>query len=185
MKAVRGTLSAPRLGRYLPAANGDPHLALRLYVWNARLCEAFYLPCQLAEVACRNAVARALVGKYGANWCADSRFHSILPNHLRAELDKVNTEERVRRGIADLTVDHIVAGLTFGFWVALLTAKFDFTIWKGGMLPFFRHYGATATNLATQPLKTGPCDRSIVSTRAGHQPSAISNEMRRLVAVAP
>src|SRR5271155_4530849 len=39
-----------------------------------------------------------------------------------------------------------------------------------------RHYGATTTNLAIQPVKTAPCDRSIVSTRAGHQPSAISND---------
>jgi hypothetical protein len=44
---IEETLSHARLARYLPAAraaNGDHHLALRLYIWNSRLCEAMYLP---------------------------------------------------------------------------------------------------------------------------------------------
>ena len=46
----------------------------------------------------------------------------------------------------------------------------------GAQMALPRHYGATATNLRTQPLKNRTCDRGISSTRAAINP-AISNEM--------
>ena len=49
-------MSPARLDRFVPAARGDRNHALRLYIWNARLCEKFYLPIQLAEVTMRNAI---------------------------------------------------------------------------------------------------------------------------------
>lgn len=44
-------MSQARLARYLPAAKGDRFHALRHYVWNARLCEEFYIPLQFSEIA--------------------------------------------------------------------------------------------------------------------------------------
>jgi hypothetical protein len=136
MLAVRATLSEARLGRYLLAAEGDADLALRLYVWNVRLCEAFYLPCQMVEIACRNTIARALAEHYGARWFAHEPFCSTLPNRLRDELDKAALHQRAKHG-SRLTGDHIIGTLTFGFWVHLMTRGFAFTLWKRGFRAYF------------------------------------------------
>jgi len=135
-QCLESTLSAPRLGRYLGEAKGDKHYALRLYVWNGRLCEAFYLPSQMAEVATRNAIHKALIAKHGDNWFERGAFLCALPERLRKELNEVMRKERETYGAA-ATVNHFVSGLTFGFWIHLLTAKFDDVFWPSSFASCF------------------------------------------------
>ena len=97
-------------------------MALRLYVWNARICEAFYLPLQLAEVTIRNRIHAGVILRYGTGWEAQGRFLCTLPQRLQSELNETLRKERVVRGAA-LTINHVVAGLSFGFWVNLLTKR--------------------------------------------------------------
>jgi hypothetical protein len=138
MRAIEATLSVPRLARYMTAANGDPHLALRLYLWNARVCEAFYLPCQIAEVACRNAIIASLIDLYGLHWNREERFRTILPHRLRDQLDRLTADQRPQHGNPS-DAWHVVPGLTLGFWTHLLTKSFDFTLWKRGVTRRFPH----------------------------------------------
>jgi hypothetical protein len=142
------SFSPARLGRYLAAANGDKHYALRLYVWNVRLCEAFYLPTQFAEVTIRNAIHGALATKHGLNWESRGSFLCTLPDRLRRELDDVIRTERAAYGAA-MTVDHIVSGLSFGFWLHLLTKKYEGVLWPTYFPQFFPNMPAniTRTNL--------------------------------------
>lgn len=58
LDAIEATISPARLKRYIPTAKGDRQLALRLYLWNVRICEAFYFPLQTAEIAARNAIKK-------------------------------------------------------------------------------------------------------------------------------
>lgn len=126
--AVENTLTKARLARYLDAAKGDKHHALRLYVWNARLCEAFYLPSQICEVALRNAIHGALRDKHGPDWYQRGAFLCTLPDRLRQELDKVVRDQRtVHNG--KITLDHIVADLSLGFWQHLLVRAYDGVFW--------------------------------------------------------
>lgn len=125
---VENTLSKARLARYLIEAGGDPHYALRLYVWNASLCQALYLPVQICEVAVRNALHGALVRKIGPNWHEVEAFRRTLPAQLRGLLDDAIARERIDYG-ARMTVDHVVSGLSFGFWQNLLTARYDGMLW--------------------------------------------------------
>jgi len=127
-QSLENALSAPRLGRYLGEAKGDKHYALRLYVWNGRLCEAFYLPSQIAEVATRNTIHKALTDKHGVDWFSRGAFLCTLPDRLRKELDEVMRKEREIYGTAT-TVNHFVSGLSFGFWVHLLTKNYDGVFW--------------------------------------------------------
>lgn len=134
--SVEACLSAARLARYLPEAKGDRHLALRLYVWNTRLCEAFYLPIQFAEVAARNAIHKPVNARFGAGWYRDTGFRAVLPDRLRQELDKVVADEqRLRR--ARFTGDHVIAGLSFGFWLNLVTSSYEKHLWTNGMKSSF------------------------------------------------
>ena len=133
---IEGTLSKPRLGRYLPAAKGDKHLSLRLYIWNIRICEAFYLPCQLAEVALRNGILRVLNQKYGCDWHTIDRFTCNLPNRHKSLLSKAIDDSRKDHG-KYATPNHIVALLPLGFWVHLLTRNFEHLLWRNGLSEAF------------------------------------------------
>jgi len=134
---IEATLSAARVGRYLAAAKGDKHLALRLYVWNARICEAFYLPLQLTEVVIRNHVHAGVLRRYGPDWPSKGAFACTLPSRLKGEMEGTIRKERVNHG-TKLTINHVVAGLSFGFWTHLLTKNYDHLLWKGGVHHAFK-----------------------------------------------
>lgn len=139
---IEKTMSSARLARYLPAANNDKHLALRLYVWNARLCEEFYLPLQMVEVSFRNGINRRLQTVFQQNWPSEQRLKAILPNRHKDELAEVIGSEKAKRG-AGLTVDHIVAGLSFGFWLHLMTTGPRHVLWKYGYKEAFPQIPST------------------------------------------
>lgn len=130
--AINATLSPARIGRYMPAAGGCQHLALRLYVWNARLCEAMYLPLQLAEVSSRNAISVPVEKRFGAFWYEDYRFENILPLSIRTTLQETVRKEKSKRKGA-FTVNHVIAALPFGFWVNLMTRPYDKQLWATGV----------------------------------------------------
>jgi hypothetical protein len=132
LNEIETALSPARLGRYLNAAGGDRHLALRLYVWNARLCEELYLPLQTAEICVRNVVHYTLARKYGLGWYSNHKFIDVLPDRYKDEMARTVLEEQSGR-MAAFTGDHVVAGLKFGFWVHLLTKNFQHLLWQQGM----------------------------------------------------
>ena len=136
--AVEATLSPARLGRYLPAAQGDRQLALRLYIWNARLCESLYLPFQFAEVAARNAIHKPVGKRFGTTWYTDPKFINILSDRMKGELNDTVRGEKKKRKLA-LNQDHIIAGLSFGFWVALMTSSYDNHLWLNGTKSSFQY----------------------------------------------
>ncbi len=138
MQSIEQSLSIARLARYLPAAGGDRQLALRLYIWNSRLCEALYLPTQFGEVCSRNAISAALQCSYGSDWITNRTFVANLPRRLRDELTNAMTKERLASG-SYATPNDVVSRLSFGFWVHLLTTGFDHLIWKSGVRQHFPH----------------------------------------------
>src|SRR5512145_1342666 len=88
---VEAAISPGRLDRYMAAAGHDRRMALKLYVWNASICEAFYTPLKFCEVTLRNAILSAIRTRYGPAWYTDSRFRgarhlsqrSAFPGHQR------------------------------------------------------------------------------------------------------
>lgn len=134
--AIERTFAPPRLARYLPAAGGDRNLALRLYVWNARICEAVYLPIQSAEVASRNAIHMPVERRFSATWYINPKFINILPDQLKAELSETVRKETKKRG-AFLNKDHVIASLSFGFWCRLMTRAYDKHLWANGIRQSF------------------------------------------------
>ena len=138
LAALETTMSRARLARYLPAAKGNRFHALRLYVWNARLCEEFYIPLQFSEIALRNAIHRRLVVLYGDNWFEAEKFTNVVPDRHKTEIAKVAAGERARRGNS-FTSDHVVAGLSFGFWQNLMGNSLEFILWREGVRSAFPH----------------------------------------------
>lgn len=144
LNGIVNTLSHPRLGRYLPATGGNLGLALRLYVWNARLCQEFYIPTQFVEIAFRNCLSSGLNNRFGTNWFNNSSFTSHLPRRLKDELTKSINREITNHGTA-MTNHHIVSALSLGFWVHLSSRTPQNIIWRGNFLSNFPNLPANTS----------------------------------------
>jgi hypothetical protein len=142
LASIEKTLSPARLDRYLGAAKGDKNRAIRLYIWNADLSREFYLPIQLTEVALRNSIHNRLTALYGNLWFEARGLISAVPERSRVEVTKIASLERFQRGPA-FTIDHVVAGLSFGFWLSLLNSSMTERLWSGNIRPVFPHLPPT------------------------------------------
>lgn len=110
-------------------AGGDKHRALRLYLWNARLCQEFYVPLQTAELCIRNSITGILKRRFGHGWYSNTKFIDVLPDRHKEALASAVLDEQLYRG-PDFTGDHVVAAMTFGFWSQLLTKNFGHILWQ-------------------------------------------------------
>lgn len=134
--AVIVAMHDDRIDRYMPAANGSKEDAFRLYLWNCALCEAFYLPLHIAEIAVRNAIHRRLTARLGEQWYDNPTFNNILGDRQHGDLADAVQDERNRHGLL-MSSHHLVASLSFGFWQHLLTHRFDRLLWPRGMSDAF------------------------------------------------
>ena len=121
------TLSTERFATYLTAAGHDQSRAMQLYLWNAQIGEAFHTPIQACEVALRNGVNRALVARFGVDWWRDPYFLSLIDRERQKDLELV--QKRIKKRSLSLVTGQIVAGLSFGFWVGLLSPRYNPAIW--------------------------------------------------------
>lgn len=134
ISAVKGALSAPRIGTYEVAAgtNGDEDpSALNLYLWNAQISGAFLAPLHICEVVVRNAVADALERKYGAKWAWAPAFEQSLPFPsvgYSPRQDLFNAQRNAR------TVGKVVPELKFAFWQRMFTSRHDVRLWDTYLL---------------------------------------------------
>lgn len=138
--AVRGVLSEARFGTYLAAAGHDCDRAWRLHLWNARLGEAFHLPIQTVEVCLRNRLDGVFTNEFGQDWGTKRAFKDLLDEKTLSDLTVVMTRIENRR--LPRVNGQIVAGLSFGFWIALLGPRFNPRIWSSNLRTAFPHLPA-------------------------------------------
>lgn len=151
LNELETALSPERFATYLAAAGGDRARAVRLYTWNTAISAAFYGPLQALEVTLRNGFHRHLAAQYGAAWYDDPAVG--LDHGCQKRLDQAKRE----LGRSGYVIDppHVVAALSFGFWVSLLgsggfqdkarthKANYEMTLWR----PVLRHAFPNAAKL--------------------------------------
>ncbi|KAF0112182.1 MAG: hypothetical protein FD128_1531 [Hyphomonadaceae bacterium] len=103
------SISEGRLSKYLYVAAQDKQRALKLYMWNTLLCEAFYIIIQTVEEA-------------------------IESERLR---DLEITIQRIMNSNKQINNRRIVAGLSFGFWSAMLGDRYNQYIWSKHFVNIF------------------------------------------------
>ncbi|MET7691046.1 hypothetical protein ABZT06_24220 [Streptomyces sp. NPDC005483] len=109
--------SKPRMAAYLAAAGGDGMVAMRLYWWNVAASAALFGPLHCLEVTLRNALHDVLVREHGRpDWWASAPLNR---NGLRL-IDEARARGE-RDGRAPASADDIVAELSFGFWISLVS----------------------------------------------------------------
>jgi hypothetical protein len=134
---INRALSVPRFEPYLAASGGDVDAALRTYLWNAQAAAAFYLPLQCLEVTVRNALHNRLRAHFRRDdwWVA-------APLNGNGQRSVTDAERKVvDRARGARTSDDVVAELSFGFWVSLVSRGYDRELWvRGGLYRAFPHY---------------------------------------------
>ena len=125
-REMERVLSPGRFSTYLRAADEDGEKAARLYAWNTAVCAAFYGPLQALEVALRNAMHERLAERYGAEWYDNAEV--CLNDKHRGQVEEA--KERLRQTGKAVTPPHVVAALSFGFWVFLLTRNYNQRLWR-------------------------------------------------------
>jgi hypothetical protein len=118
------SISVERLGTYLSETEGNRKEALELYLKNAKISADFYLPLQSLEITLRN------------------KLHTVLCEHFKREdwYDLPILNERGQKNVRDakravkrlhqeVNPPHVVAELSFGFWLSLLNKKYHQNLW--------------------------------------------------------
>jgi hypothetical protein len=135
---IRAAISTRRFATYLTAAGFDERRALRLYMWNAQLGEAFHTPLQAVEVGLRNCVNDALSQAFTPNWWECANLFRLLDEERKGDLATVS--RRIRNRGLELCTDQVVAGLSLGFWVGLLDGRYNPAIWSKHLRTSFPHF---------------------------------------------
>ncbi len=164
--AVVRVLSNSRFGTYLNAAGHDWDRAWRLYLYNAKLGDAFHLPIQTVEVGIRNCIDLVLSKHFGPQWGTSPTFAKQLEKKQINDLDVVITRINKRRITLENT--QIVAGLSFGFWVAMLHRRYGPQIWSRDLSLAFPHLPNTV-DLKALSLRLGEIS-SLRNRISHHEP---------------
>lgn len=131
---IDSALSSARFAPYLAAADSDVDRALRLYWSNVEVSSAFYTALHVVEVAFRNALHTCLGTAFEqAEWWTSAP----LTSNGRLLVTKAEQQAARRRktGHSD-----VVTELSFGFWVSLLSRKYDRTLWVPHLNRALPHY---------------------------------------------
>lgn len=138
--SLHPTVSAERFGKYVRASNFDDELAMKLYLWNAQVGEAFHIPIQAAEVALRNKINAALVAQFGADWWDERAFLEIAQPFQVSDIQVATN--RILNRQNPLCTGQIVASLSFGFWSGMMDGEYNIPIWSRHLRGSFPHLPA-------------------------------------------
>ncbi|APU15231.1 hypothetical protein [Actinoalloteichus fjordicus] len=135
-------LSKARFSKYLEVCGGDVAAAFRLYVWTVRVCGAFYPLLHFAEITLRNALHRELTAQFGRDdWWAVAPLTVHSQNLVKKAQEKVDVPE------SQQNANKVVAKMTLGFWVSLVSETYNRTLWVPILHRAFRHYGGRRDRL--------------------------------------
>lgn len=139
--ALAGTISKPRLHRYIQEANGDKAYALALYHWNIELAQSMYLPIQVWEVTLRNRLNSFLTKQYGPRWPYDNvRAVRQFTHTDKDKLARAKRRQEKNRSVVTAPTPAIVADLSASFWVSLLSTSYEVPfVWRsqiGRIFPY-------------------------------------------------
>jgi hypothetical protein len=127
--ALSEIISPLRMGTYLQSSGQNSDRALALYLWNAKMGEAFHLPIQSFEVGLRNRVSDGIAAVFGPNWWCDSSFLTEAGEKRARDINLVLN--RLRSKDVPPDTGQLIAGLSFGFWIAMLHGRHNIKIWSG------------------------------------------------------
>ena len=151
--SIKDSLSAARIGTYENIVGGTASLlqtekALRLYMWNAQISAAFFVPLHVCEVLTRNAISEVIETVYGDRWPWSIGFERSLPIPIHGYKPK---DDLISGRRNQPTTGKVIPELKFVFWQKMLTGRFDTRLWNNHILTAFPH--AVAQGLSAAQLR--------------------------------
>jgi hypothetical protein len=133
------SLSAPRFQTYKQAAHGDSLLAIDLYTWNACLAQSLWPSIQVWEICLRNKLNNFLCWRYSPSWPYDEqRALRQLKAPDRRKLEEARERQQIKFRLKRAPTPAIVADLSVGFWVSLLSGAYAIPfVWRSNLHRIF------------------------------------------------
>ncbi len=119
-------ISTARLAPYLVHADNDRVMAMKRYLWNARLAKSFLYPLQMTEVTIRNSMHNAFQQQYRtASWIFSPTFEMTTESDTSRKV----AYARLSRRKPSPSADDLVASLSFDFWSNLFRDDYE-QLWR-------------------------------------------------------
>ena len=109
-------MSAPRMGRYVTACNGNTRKAMTLYRLNLKLSQEMFTIISCFEIALRNAIDIHYVPLHGHDWLRDAQRPGGIFMVNRCRISKGIITNAYNRIGQNYTHSKLVAEMDFGFW---------------------------------------------------------------------
>ena len=149
LQTLARLLSPQRFDTFVRAAGGDLETALRLYAWNIEISSAFWGSFHMLEVSLRNTLHTQLVTLAKRDDWWNARL--LLPRDSKKDLLHNDTKKIVQEAIStakgkqtakgeELESGHVVAELSFGFWIGMLANRYHQRLWEKTFVHTFPHY---------------------------------------------
>ena len=123
---LKRCLSHPRLERYRQPAGASDIEMLINYYWNIALAESLHCSLGTVEILLRNTIHDTLATFFGrADWYDGT---GLLEEKQLEEVAKVKHHIATRNKAA--TPERVISQLTFGFWVTLLSTRYNDRFWR-------------------------------------------------------
>lgn len=116
-------ISPQRFGTYLGFGEGDELMAIRLYQWNTQLSRSLHVYLHGWEICLPNKLNAFLTWKYGTSeWAFNDRCLRQIPQKDRRKVEEAIERQKQARGSGHITTASVVADLSAGVWVSMLSS---------------------------------------------------------------
>lgn len=142
-------LSPRRFETFVGGADGTSEGGLRLYAWNIEISSAFWGSFHMLEVSLRNSLHSRLtaLAKQEDWWNAKLS----LPHDTNRDLLHADTKKKIQDAISaaegkqsgkgkEIESGHVVAELSFSFWIGLLANRYHQRLWERTFVHAFPCY---------------------------------------------
>lgn len=120
--------SPNRLNAYKFLSDDEDSVLLERYSYNIRISQAFYPILSILEIALRNKINDAIEQTLKPNWLLEEiNKQSILRDKEYKNL--IAAKNKLERSNKSITKGHLMAELSFGFWIHLCTKSYKTKLW--------------------------------------------------------
>lgn len=133
--------SEKRLNAYKFSNEDENSILLERYSYNIQISQAFYPILSILEVALRNKINDAIEQTLKPNWLLEEiNKQDILRDKEYKIL--IAAKNKLERGNKSINKGHLMAELSFGFWIHLCTKSYKTKLWhtKNFFRTVFKNY---------------------------------------------
>jgi hypothetical protein len=121
------TLSSEKLRRFLQQAANNLDTAQALYLWNVRCSAHLFSGLHLWEIGARNRIDAYLRTLIGAKWTEEYEDSVIFQEYQKGQIYKARKKLK-RINPRGLNHSAVIAELTAGFWISMLSNQYSLTL---------------------------------------------------------